>query len=110
MGKQVPALLKWEGDLTLARAAELKAALLELLSGVDRAEIDLSAAGVAEGAGLQLLCAAHKEAVALGKTISLSGRPPRTLEESAEAAGFLRDGGCAPGCLWVWGVEGERES
>ncbi|GHA80904.1 STAS domain-containing protein [Cognatilysobacter bugurensis] len=61
------ALLRLEGDLTISRAAELKAHLLDALVGP--LEVDLSGVTAIDGAGLQLLVMLGREAARRGVPI-----------------------------------------
>lgn len=60
--------LHLEGDLTIARAAELKPRLLDALGGP--VDVDLSGVTAIDGAGLQLLVMLSREAVRRSVPIS----------------------------------------
>ncbi|MBI5440745.1 MAG: STAS domain-containing protein [Deltaproteobacteria bacterium] len=104
MRNKTPVVLRWDGDLVLSRARELKESLLAALSRAERVELDLSDVTEADASCLQLLCAAHKEASALGKTLAVVPEPPPVLADRAETAGFRRTHGCASDCLWRSGA------
>jgi anti-anti-sigma regulatory factor len=88
-------------ELTLARAAEVRDVLLAALGASDRLTLDLSAVAEADVAGLQLLCALHRSALAQGKPLEVAqGCRSQVLEALIDAAGFRRRRGCADGCLW----------
>ena len=81
--------LELPNELTVARAAELKALLL---SALDRGEaVELSALAVSEVdvAGLQILCAARRSALARNVALAFSplARSP-ALDQAIAAAGF----------------------
>jgi anti-anti-sigma factor len=65
------AVLQLEGELTIYRAAECKAQLLQALAG--NAVLDIGLAGITEidTAGVQLLLLARREAAARGGRIAL---------------------------------------
>ncbi len=94
------ARLEWEGELTYDRAAELKEALLKALSSSGRVELDLTHVSRTDTSILQILCAAHREAVALEKRLCWAGTLSSEVGNAMQAAGFPRHAGCANGCLW----------
>ena len=87
-------------ELTVSSAIEVKEALLAALGGHARVEIDARAVVDVDVAGLQLLCAAHRSAVALGRSLAFTqaGRGA-ALEAALSGAGLLRHQGCRSGCL-----------
>jgi anti-anti-sigma regulatory factor len=105
-GERAPLVLS--GQLTVQEAGWLRGVLLNPLERLDRIEIDLSQATGIDLAGLQLLCAAHKSAMAQGKKIVLLG-VPEPVAQAARGAGFSRLEGCTAGpgesCLWAQGGE-----
>ncbi len=76
-------------ELTLTGAAALKTALLEALAGAPRVELDARAVAEVDAAGLQVLCAARRSAVArgLGLGFQPGGRSP-ALVRAIELAGL----------------------
>jgi anti-anti-sigma regulatory factor len=88
-------VLTLKGELTIARAEELKAALSESLQGAASVRIQLSDAGAIDLSCLQLLCSAHRTAAALGKSLTLEGEVPPMIRETMKYAGFTRRTGCA---------------
>ncbi len=71
---------KVEGDLTIYRAAELKPALAAALEGVGPFAIDLARVTEIDGAGLQLVVAARREAARRGRPVTLAGASPAVAE------------------------------
>lgn len=67
------ARLALSADLTIYHAAAQKEELLQALAGTERLELDLSAVGDIDTAGLQLLILVKREAQAKGKQVSFSG-------------------------------------
>ena len=61
------AFLKPDGELTVARAADLKDALVKSIEKADTIEINLADASLVDLACLQLLCSAHRTAAKKGK-------------------------------------------
>lgn len=72
--------LRLEGELTIYRAAELKDEILKAMAGTASLEIDLSGITEVDGAGLQLLILAKKEALRAEKKVSFSAHSPAVLE------------------------------
>jgi anti-sigma B factor antagonist len=63
--------LRIEGEMTIYTAVEHKAALLDRLNACDELELDLSAVGELDSAGLQLLLVLKREADAQGRMLRL---------------------------------------
>lgn len=93
-----------EAGLTVAAVRELCEVLLKGLEMSDQVVLDLGAVKDADIAGLQLLCAAHRHAVAHGKELLVEGAGNH-LCELARAAGFVRGDLCSIGrdvpCFWI---------
>jgi anti-anti-sigma factor len=85
-----PPVLRIDGELTIFRALELKAALL-----ADPAPLEVELSGVTEmdTAGLQLLILAKKSAVAAGREFRLTGHSAAVTEviELVNVAGYFDD-------------------
>ncbi len=81
------------GELTIYTALELKDTLLTGLSTTDDLELDLSAVGEIDAAGLQLLVMIKQEATLLGKVIRFTGHSPVVVEllDLSGLAGFFGD-------------------
>jgi anti-anti-sigma regulatory factor len=88
-------ILTLRGELTIARAEELKAALSESLQGGASVRIQLADAGAVDLSCLQLLCSAHRTAAALGKSLTLEGEVPPMIRQAMKYAGFTRKKGCS---------------
>ncbi len=97
--------LQLEGDLTLLNAAELKRMLIKALINADAVTIQFGDVQELDLSCLQLLCSAHRSAVRLNKQIRFEGSLPKILQETAEAAGYLRLTGCQldseKSCFWI---------
>ncbi|MCG6574416.1 anti-sigma factor antagonist [Pseudomonas sp. AF32] len=63
-----------DGELTIYTAAELAAQLLPCLGNMPRMTLDLSQVTEMDGAGLQLLLMALREAPKAGTELTLTGR------------------------------------
>jgi len=95
------ALVTVEGRLTASQAGRLHQALLKAFDRSRRVELALRDVSEADLSFLQLLCAAHRTAVARGAAYLLSGLEAagpvlRLIRES----GAERDAGCPGECLW----------
>jgi anti-anti-sigma regulatory factor len=96
-------VLKLGSALTLANASEIKQALLSGLHKTKALTLDAGALTDVDVAGLQVLCATHRLAVAQGKTVGFVPGPLPGLAAAAAAAGFGPGRGCAPDCLCAQG-------
>jgi anti-anti-sigma factor len=87
------ALLHIEGEMSIYTAAELKSQLLPHLARAGELEIDLSQVSELDGAGLQLLLLAKREAVHGGATLRLTRHSPAVLEvfDLCNLAAFFGD-------------------
>ena len=100
--------LRLEGDLTIERAAELLEAFRQALAASDQVEMEFGEVGTVDLSCLQLLCAAHRTAVAQGKQFCFTGQRPHFLSEAGQKAGFIRKTKCQMNpdrqdCLWLGG-------
>jgi len=77
------ACLAVEGELTIYRAAALKPALLEAVHAHAAPALDLSAVTEFDGAGLQLLLLARREAGRLGKPLRITAASPAVRDAFA---------------------------
>ncbi|HLA29420.1 MAG TPA: STAS domain-containing protein [Pseudomonas sp.] len=86
-------LLRIEGEMSIYTAAELKSQLLPHLGLSGELEIDLSQVSELDGAGLQLLLLAKREAARAGATLHLSWHSRAVLEvfDLCNLAGFFGD-------------------
>ncbi len=97
------------GDLSVAKAAELLQALRQALDEADTVAVRLDEERVEriDLAFLQLMCSAHRTAVATKKRLFFEEGRAAKLTATAQAAGFLRRQSCIlnPGndCLWLVG-------
>ena len=95
---------KLAGKLTIPRASELLAAIVQALAAEDHEVVlDLSEVTGADVSFLQILCAAHRSALRDGKTFAVTS-PSRELLQAVRTAGFERRMPCGPcagdTCLW----------
>lgn len=79
-------VLAIDGEMTLSRAAELKAQVVEALSGGQPIQLDLAAVSEIDTAGVQLLLLARQLAEQQGLTLAWG--PPNPVVD--EALRFLR--------------------
>ncbi len=93
-----------EGALTLPYINEIRDTLLRAVQQADDIAIDMRAVTDLDVSGFQVLCAAHKSAIRLGKRLSLAGAPGAVVMEIAGRAGYIRQSSCTGGadgrCLW----------
>lgn len=69
-------ILRLDGDLDLYHAETAREALLKQLSGSAALELDLSGVEACDTAGIQLLLAARRSAVAAGKPFVIHATAP----------------------------------
>ncbi len=97
------------GAMTVQRAAELKAVLMDAMAKADRVAIDLSRVTEVDLCGLQLLCSAQRAATQSRKRIALARPAPDVFRRAAEDAGVCVRTGCGaedPGrCPWKGGTD-----
>lgn len=87
-------MLKLSGELTIYRAAEMKAQLLSALEACpDRLEVDLAEVSDLDSAGLQVLVVAKQVSVARGIDMQLIGHslPVVQVFELLNVAGIFGD-------------------
>jgi anti-anti-sigma factor len=98
-------LVKLMGDVNIAHAADLKAALLKAMGRADTVYLDMADVTCVDMSCLQLLCSAHRTAVRMKKTITWNSAIPEAVSRTSTEAGFLRHCGCVldtgKSCIWV---------
>ena len=82
-----------DGEMTIFRATELREKIMQLISGNDGVEIDLSHVTEVDGAGMQLMVSAKLEAILRGKTLRFSGhsKPILDMLDMSDLGGFFGD-------------------
>lgn len=78
-----------DGAARLEHAAEVHAALLDALNENERVTIRLTPQSRAGLPIMQLLCAAHRTAERLGRTLVLSDESGHLMEDAVTRAGFF---------------------
>jgi anti-anti-sigma factor len=81
-------LLRLEGEIKIASAAELKRLLLQALAARGELRVDLEHATDVDVTALQLLWAAGREARASGTGFRLVGSVPKEVLMTANETGF----------------------
>jgi anti-anti-sigma regulatory factor len=93
-----------EGAFTLPYINEIRDALLRTMQRADDIVVDMQAVTDLDVSGFQVMCAAHKSAIRLGKRLSFAGAPPAAVREITRRAGYVRQSSCMSGadgrCLW----------
>jgi anti-anti-sigma factor len=72
-------LVRLEGEINIAAAAELKASLLKALGSGSELRVDLRSVTELDVTALQLLWAAEREARGSGKAFALGGAAPESV-------------------------------
>ncbi|HCI13792.1 MAG TPA: anti-sigma factor antagonist [Gallionellaceae bacterium] len=82
-----------EGEMTIYRAAELKASMLPEIERAQKIEIDLSHVTEIDSAGLQLMVAAKLEAIQRGKALHFTGhsKPVMDMLDLFDLGAFFGD-------------------
>ncbi len=98
-------ILHLSGSLVIEHAVEVSSLFVDAVTANDCVEIDVSSAAEVDVSILQLLCAAHKMAIGLNKTVRFTGSWSDAFIRTAQEACFLRDCGCtldsSMNCLWI---------
>jgi anti-anti-sigma regulatory factor len=99
-------ILKIAGEATVDHAQELKEALQQALEEHDQLQLDCTGIETLDFFAIQLLCSAHRTAVARKKRLGFVGTAPPPVEEALARAGFVRHQGCSycpegDRCLWI---------
>jgi anti-anti-sigma factor len=81
-------VLRLEGEINIACAAELKKLLLQALASGRELRVDLEGATEVDVTALQLLWAAEREARGSGRGFTLAGRVPEEIAATAGDAGL----------------------
>jgi anti-anti-sigma factor len=81
-------LIRLQGELNVASAAELKKLLLDALASQREVQVDLENASELDVTAVQLLWAAERETRASGKRFSVAGKVPELIAVSLREAGF----------------------
>ena len=101
-------VLRIAGVMTVQRAAELKAIIVDALAKADRVAIDLSRVTEVDLCGLQLLCSAQRTASRTRKRLALAGPTPDVFRRAAAEAGVCVRTGCGAEdparCPWKGGT------
>lgn len=101
-------ILSLSGELTLLQAGQLKVQLIQALTEVyERVHIDIEAVTGIDLACLQMLCAAYRSAVSLGKQLVLFPQVPEAIATTVDQAGMMQCHACGDvgenACLWNGG-------
>jgi len=95
------------GNMTIQHADEIKKVLLEALAGNDRLQLELEGISEVDLTGLQLICAAHRSAIKLGKRFLVNFSVNEPIKTIVQDAGFIRHIGCSidisKTCVWTGG-------
>lgn len=98
-------VVRFEGALTIQRAGELRAALLETGERSGCLAVEFEGFQEADLSFLQLVCAAHFEAVRSGWSLRWGREVPEAFLKTAEEYGFGRTRGCSRdkdhSCMWA---------
>ncbi len=93
------------GALTIDRVREIRDALDRRLGEVKTLLVDVGQASEVDLAFLQLMCSAHRTAVGMNKSFSLSGKDNPAMQKAIAENSYARETGCrldeTKTCLWM---------
>ncbi|RJR48263.1 MAG: STAS domain-containing protein [Desulfobacteraceae bacterium] len=98
--------LTLKGELTIQHSPRLREVLLRVLSETTSLSISLEGIREIDLSGLQVLCSAHRTAVDLRKSISVTGTWSEEIRNVVERAGYGTGRSCGSmenGCFWKSG-------
>ena len=102
-------VLSLNGKWTIERAGQLKALLMDAMSGADHVALDLGKGAEVDLACLQLFCSAHRTSLKGEKRLSWHCDPHEGFSKMVRDAGYSRTLGChkdpCKNCLWSGGSE-----
>ena len=81
-------LLVLDGVIDISAAAELKAAIVELIATEKNIDVSIEAATGIDVAAYQLLWAANREAAQLGTKLALAGKIPESVRNTLAEMGL----------------------
>ncbi len=98
-------LLKLGGEADVTGTSQLRESLLNGFNEQNELVVDCSQVTSFDFFAIQLLCSAHRSAVAAGKKIRMVPGDQHTLRQAIRATGFARQSGCSlcpadDQCLW----------
>lgn len=76
------------GSLTIQRAQELKAALLEAAGQAQQVHLNLEQVSDVDLAAIQLVCALHRQLQGTGKKLTVMGKIPPAFSRTVELSGY----------------------
>jgi anti-anti-sigma factor len=105
--KEEECILSLNGELTLPHAAQFRNELMQALDSAQRIIIDPQGLSDIDLSGMQLLCAAHQSALAIGKEILLDRDQSTVFKQRCEQAGLTCGHQCGRennlACFWKGG-------
>ncbi|OQX27007.1 MAG: hypothetical protein BWK80_07600 [Desulfobacteraceae bacterium IS3] len=100
-------ILTLDGELTIACAEELRAMLISALENAGSVHVRFKNINDVDLSCLQIFCSAHRSAIDMNKSLTISRKGSEVFRRAAEAAGFSRKKGCIldfeDSCLWIEG-------
>lgn len=94
------AVVHLQGQVGIEEAAELASLLRQALAGAQQLVVETGALEGMDLATLQVLCAAHRQAMAQGCAMRLEPREAQALRTAAERAGYLGTACMEHPCLY----------
>ncbi len=90
-------------EFTIHHVSSLKQELLQALRSGEPIELDGTEVQDVDVAGIQLLCALHRDASRRGLTMTVhrSDGTAAMFDQVCDVSGFRRKTGCLAGCPWA---------
>lgn len=105
--KGTVSVVRLEGELTIQDAVALRDTLMEAFEAADGVRVNTEMVEAIDLSCLQLLCSAHRTALALNKSFFIEACAAPVVKAS-EDAGFARHTGCSidirQSCIWSGGM------
>jgi anti-anti-sigma factor len=93
------------GAMTIHHAAEIRTAMLDAFSEADEVRMGMSQVNEIDVVGLQLLCSAHRNSIAVNKLFKLVECRNASVKKTITDAGLKRHVGCVRDvdhtCIWM---------
>jgi anti-anti-sigma regulatory factor len=102
------AVVELSGELTVPRSREVRESLLKALGEVGTVFLKVDRVEEVDASFLQVVCAAHRSAVARGAHLAFSAGVSPAVREAARFCGYDLRRGCREGCVWICGVTEEE--
>jgi anti-anti-sigma factor len=91
-----------EGEMIIEHVVELKGMFLDAIQNKSSLNVNMEGVNKVDMFGLQILCAAHRSAMKVGKELTLVGEQPKALRDAIVIAGYGRTAICSEDKTCPW--------